>query len=295
MVGGTGGGRRHAHRGLSISVSGADVNDGHEDSTYRTEYASVLDEALHTEEIRRALRLAEGVSGEPAGPGTELLRARALAAAGDIAGTAAAAYTRYAALRDAQRAGRRGDERGRAGRGREESAGPGITATLAVLVPMLSGIAAVAFLTLGFVLRAAGSGHRVTTSLTGVGFTMAAVFGVSLLVGLAGLVLTARRDAAAARTALEVAAARTAWRQSLLTEGVLPYLRACLDEDARAAGRPLPSAGVSLVRRRPKLGYTSPGFGSGGGVSLVRQRPKLGYTSPGFSSPADGGSSASAR
>ncbi|WP_069465683.1 hypothetical protein [Actinacidiphila rubida] len=272
------------------------MNDGHEDTTYRTEFVSVLNEALHSEEIRRALRRAEGVTGEPGGPAVELLRARAMAAADGLAAAAAGEYGRYAALRDGPSGpggprprGGAGGSRGSRGAGQGDG-GPGVSATLAVLVPMLSGIAAVAFLALGFGLRAAGDGHRVTSSLTAVGFTMAGVFGAALVVGLAGLVLTARRDAEESRVALEVSAARDAWRRALLREGVLPFLRRCVTEEWAA-----PGPGVSLVRERPRLGYSSPGFGSsspsssssGGGVSLVRQRPKLGYTSPGFSSPSD--------
>ncbi|MBY8881783.1 hypothetical protein [Actinacidiphila acidipaludis] len=264
------------------------MNGSHQDGTYRAEFLAVLDEALHSEEIRRALREAGAGSGSPEPPlGVELLRARAVQAADVIAEAAADEYARYTALRDAPSAGGRARRArggsGTGGGGLAGSDGPGVTATLAVLVPMLSGIAAVTFLALGFGLRAAGSGHRVTTSLTGVGFTTAAVFGAALLVGLAGLVLTARRDAAAARAALELATARQEWRRALLVEGVLPYLRRCVGEARGASGG---SAGVSLVRKRPKLGYTSPGFGSAG-VSLIRQRPKLGYTSPGFSSPSD--------
>jgi hypothetical protein len=266
---------------------GADVNDSHQDGAFRAEFLAVLDEALHSEEIRRALRRAAGGPGEAGGPGVELLRARALEAADVIAAAAAEEYARYTALRDApsRAAGRGRRGAGAGGPAGTGSDGPGVTATLAVLVPMLSGIAAVTFLALGFGLRAAGSGHRVTTSLTGVGFTTAGVFGAALLVGLAGLVLTARRDAAVARDALEVAGARQAWRRALLTAGVLPFLRRCVAE-VRAAGGPAP--GVSLVRKKPRLGYTSPGFGSSGGVSLVRERPRqrLGYTSPGFTSPA---------
>jgi len=255
---------------------GADVNGSQQDGTYRAEFLAVLDEALHSEEIRRALRRAAGPA-EPGGTSIESLRARALQAADTIGTAAADEYARYTALRDAASVGARA-RRTRTG---SDADGPGVTATLAVLVPLLSGVAAVTFLALGFGLRAAGSGHRVTASLTGVGFTTAGVFGVALLVGLAGLVLTARRDAAAARATLDLATARQEWRRALLTEGVLPYLRACVG----------PPAGVSLVRKKPRLGYSSPGFGSSssssGGVSLIRQRPKLGYTSPGFSSPAD--------
>ncbi|MFJ5613453.1 hypothetical protein ACIQCJ_29230 [Streptomyces sp. NPDC093221] len=247
------------------------------DDIYRADFAQVLDQALRGERVRLALRALPGA------PNTEQLRTAALADADAIGATAAAEYERYTGLR--------AHSRGRVRPVVRAVGGPGVLATLAVLVPMLSGIAAAIFLVLGYGIRAVASGAGISAPLIDIGFLCAAVFGVSLLIGLAGLALTARRDGAVTRESRDVTEAHEAWRQALLVRGVLPYL---LDRLAREAGAAAPRAvgpppvGVDLVRQRPRLGYSSPGFSSGDGVSLVRQRPRLGYSSPGFSSPNDG-------
>ncbi|WP_328465641.1 hypothetical protein [Streptomyces sp. NBC_00448] len=250
----------------------------------RADFTRVLDQALRGEEILGAVR-----GRRPGGPTVEQLRARALNAMAAIAATAAPEYAQYAALRDAFPSVPAGED-GEDGEGGHDSPsgtgagtgarGPGLFAPFAVLVPMLSGTAAVLFLVLGYGLRAAGDVGGAGTPLIDIGYAVAGVFGVALVVGGVGLMLTARRDAAEARAAQRVARARAAWRQALLVRGVLPCLRQQLAHGAPAA--PFPTAAPG-----------PPGEGEGqadvDGSGLVVRRPRLGFGSPGFTSPGGNG------
>lgn len=260
---------------------------------HRADFTRVLDQALRGEEILGAVR-----GRRPGGPTVEQLRARALNAMAAITATAAPEYAQYAALRDAFPSLPAGQDRedGEDGQDREDghdspsgadagraARGPGLFAPFAVLVPMLSGTAAVLFLVLGYGLRAAGDVGGAGTPLIDIGYAVAGVFGVALVVGGVGLMLTARRDAAEARAAQRVARARAAWRQALLVRGVLPYLRQQLAHGATAA-----------PFRTAAPGPPGEGGGQGNldGSGLVVRRPRLGFGSPGFTSPGGNGPAA---
>jgi hypothetical protein len=229
----------------------------------RPEYERALDEALRTEEIQEALRDV------PAGLNREQLRTRALGAADAIAAAAAPEYIAYAGLRApvqevvAAEEGEDGDSSVGAAVKRA-----GLLPALAVLVPVLSGVAAVLFLMLGYALRATGTGPAIGTPLITVGYGAAGVFAVALLVNLAGLLLTARTSTSASHDAQRLAEARDVWRQALMDRGILPYLRDQLADHTRTASSrdtASPEASgdrVSLIRRRPRLGYSSPDFAS---------------------------------
>jgi hypothetical protein len=130
------------------------------------------------------------------------------------------------------------------------------------------------------------------------------VFGVLTAVTLFGaviaLLVTAVRNRATevvARDEAEVAPdavalAREAWRNALLEQGILPFLREALAEPAAdpaaepAAEPAQPAPHTPKAGRIPHLGYTRPDFTSPGPHS---QGTRPGYTPPDFTSPDFGG------
>ncbi|MBC3843247.1 hypothetical protein GXW82_32700 [Streptacidiphilus sp. 4-A2] len=170
---------------------------------------------------------------------------------------------------------------------------------IAVLLPILSGLSAIVMLLLGYLLRAeqVELGQQLVTA----GFVAAVVCAAAIVVDIIGLLLTAARDAAnpppgrSPDLYAEFAKARDTWRAALREQALLPYLLA-------QAGPPQPvgavrsgsGPGVSLVRARPRLGYSSPGFTSPGPERLTDERgqevepvpePEPHFSSPGFTSP----------
>lgn len=290
----------------------------------RPEFERLLDAALNLEQVRLALYRARDTT-TPA-----QLRARALRDAEDIALRAAPEYQRYVALR-AERAlaeaaetteaaetaaGAPGDAPARppehhsADSAEEGSTlgaahDAGLVPLLAVIATVLSWLSALVLWLLGLAVHAAdgslGLGHQLTTAARS-----AVVIGVLLLlVDAVGLLLTWRRDAAAApdpyRAQLdrEAEEAHAQWREALTERGLVPYLLGGVAPFRPAAGKAGPTIPVSLVRLRPRrgysaLGYSSPGFTSPGVEGITdgqgRERPhgareEVRYTSPGFTSP----------
>ncbi|AZS73037.1 hypothetical protein DDE74_20535 [Streptomyces lydicus] len=277
----------------------------------RAEFARILDEALRTAPYRPDdLTTA---TGHPLN--TEQLRTMALGATTAIAACATAEYQRYVQLRAELRApaptasvaDAGSEEQNAADDGRPgpdsdavmdeaKTTGAGLTAMIAVLAPVLAGIAAVLFLLLGYVLRAISPDKSLAQPLISVGWIFAALTAVGTLVAMAGLLVTALRNGASAQvTRAEESAealdrAREAWRRALLERGLLPFLREALADPTATPdddpARYVPRSTTSPESRIPTLGYTRPQFTSpDSGSSGSRPR----YSSPDFTSPDYGG------
>ncbi|RKE20380.1 hypothetical protein [Streptomyces sp. TLI_171] len=254
----------------------------------RAEYARLLDEALRDPSVRQAL----------AAPGEHLtaeqLHTKALADADTVAAPAAAEYEHYLALRTAL--AERPDG--------APPAGPGVFPVLTVLTPVLAGAAGLILLLLGWLLRAAAPDLALGRSTVTAGVVALAVAAAALLIGGAGLVLTALRDAAAPDRAdpqqhADLAEARAAWQAALRERALLPWLHANLGAApaaqvprARTAPPDLHSPGYSRAT------YSSPGFSSPGAEGLTDPQGRHprhaefsgpGYSSPDFTSPGPEG------
>ncbi|MDT0318129.1 hypothetical protein [Streptomyces millisiae] len=249
----------------------------------QADFERILDEALRT------ARLAAG------GDRFEVDRVRSLAmdALPEIASAAEDEHRRLVALRRASGVpggGGPGPRPSSPG-GEERSAGVGLVAVVTTLVPVLSAIAAVVFLLLGYALRLAEPEPGIAERMRAVGWVFAAVAGFGLLVALGGLVVAAARNGAstairASAPAEELARAREEWRRALHDEGVVPFVRA-------AAGQHHPQG------RTPRLRFSSPRFSSPDFSSSTgaapRTRPRYGHPrfsgpefgSPAFTSPAE--------
>ncbi|MFJ5230164.1 hypothetical protein ACIQBJ_09715 [Kitasatospora sp. NPDC088391] len=255
----------------------------------RAAFARLLDEALREPTVRQAL----------AAPGAHLtaeqLHTRALADADRVAAPASPEYAHYLALRTAL--AERPDG--------VPPAGPGVFPVLTVLTPVLAGTAGLILLLVGWLLRAAAPDLALGRSTVTAGVLALAVAAAALLIGGAGLVLTALRDAAAPDHAdpqqhADLAEARAAWQDALRDRALLPWLHANL-------GAEPPAAPVLRARTAPpelhrpgysRAAYASPGFSSPGAEGLTdaegrRPRPAEfsgpGYSSPDFTSPGPEG------
>ncbi|MFF4696735.1 hypothetical protein [Streptomyces chattanoogensis] len=285
----------------------------------RAEFARLLDEALRT-----AGQHPDGLASAAGKPlGTEQLRTMALSATTAIAACATAEYQRYVQLRTALRAPAAAPSGAGAGSAAEddaadeatglatgtgdaspmdettETAGAGLAAMVAVLVPVLAGIAAVLFLLIGYVLRAVSPDKAMAQPLISVGWIFAALTAAGSLVAMAGLVITALRNGSTSSRATraeelrmaDLDRARDAWHQALLERGLLPFLREALsDPDPSPDPTPyIPRPASAPQHRMPTLGYTRPKFSSPESGS-AGSRPR--YSSPDFTSPEYGGSGA---
>ncbi|MFE1170941.1 hypothetical protein [Streptomyces sp. NPDC058773] len=277
----------------------------------REEFTRLLDEALRTAPYRPDdLTDTTGYRLD-----TEQLRTMALSATTAIAACATAEYQRYVQLRTALRTpapvasvADTGDAEQHGADGGSpapdsatvmdaaETTGAGLTAMIAVLAPVLAGIAAVLFLLIGYVLRAVSSDKSLAQPLISVGWIFAALTAAGTLVAMAGLLVTALRNGASAQVARAgerdeaLDRAREDWRRALLERGLLPFLRAALSDPAATPDdvpdRYVPRRTTSPESRIPTLGYTRPEFSSpDSGSSGARPR----YSSPDFTSPDYGG------
>jgi hypothetical protein len=145
----------------------------------RPEFERALDEALRTQGVQAALLDL------PAGLNSEQLHTRAVRAADAIAGAAVLEYEAYVSLRE--------QAKGEADSPGVAVEGAGLLPVLAVLVPFLSGLAALLFLALGYVLQAAGHGFAIGRPLVQAGLLAGVVCAGALAVDLVGLLLTALR------------------------------------------------------------------------------------------------------
>ncbi|WP_407551334.1 hypothetical protein QOM21_17960 [Streptomyces sp. Pv4-95] len=275
----------------------------------REEFARILDDALRTAEYRPD-HLASDAGNDL---DTEQLRTMALGATSAIAACATAEYQRYVELRTALRAApsavsaEAADGQEDAAAGQEHvpataaieapgTAGAGLAAMIAVLAPVLAGIAAILFLLIGYVLRAFGPDQAAARPLISVGWIFAALTATGALIAMGGLVVTALRNGSSSAPDVredaadeELHRAHDEWRHALLERGLLPFLREARSDTARGPD-PDPSRYVPRPHSEPKsriptLGYSRPDFTSPDSGSASRPR----YSSPDFTSPEYGG------
>ncbi|MFC5719803.1 hypothetical protein ACFP1Z_06370 [Streptomyces gamaensis] len=280
----------------------------------RPEFERVLDQAL---------RSADHDPEMAAVPGQRLttaqLRGMALDAMADITASATAEYSAYVKARDALRAFSAAhpqplgapvtfaddrdpdgipapavEEEGDATDGPEADPGAGAGAVLAVLAPVLAGIAALLFLLVGYALRAVDSNDSVADSMITVGWWFAGLTAVGVFVAMTGLLATALRNGRGASgdprgplLSEEAERAREAWRQALLHRGLLPFLRAAVAQSAVTSPRAYVPRRPEGPGRAPNLGYSRPGFSSREETSSPGTRPR--FTSPDYTSPEYGG------
>ncbi|MFI2507929.1 hypothetical protein [Streptomyces sp. NPDC018972] len=266
----------------------------------RQEYERILDEALrsaphHPELAAVGQRL-----------NSEQLRTMALNATAIITAAAATEYQHYVKVREELRRppasstpsvresgpGEPGTHAVGLAATMGEATGAGVVAVVAVLAPVLAGTAAAIFLLVGYVLRMLDPGAAFARTMLTTGWVFGAVTAVAILVAAVGLLLTALRNKPSALGGPyreldgEVTRARDAWREALLKQGILPFLRDALTDPATVSAlqhtAPPPPAG-----RIPHLGYGRPGFSSPEEGAARGTRPS--YSSPDYSSPDFGG------
>ncbi|MGX4690955.1 hypothetical protein [Streptomyces sp. JNUCC 63] len=265
----------------------------------RQEYERILDEALRSAPHHPELAAV----GRRLNP--EQLRTMALGATALITAAAATEYHHYVKVREELRrpasttlstTGQPGSaEPGGTGlaatmEGVVETTGAGAGAVVAVLAPVLAGIAAALFLLVGYILKMLDPAQTFAQAMITTGWVFGAVTAVAILVAAAGLLLTALRNRPSPETGPygepdeELAQAREAWHEALLERGILPFLRDALaDAGSPAPDRTDPSTPSGRI---PQLGYDRPGFSSphDGAPS-----PRPSFTSPDFTSPDFGG------
>ncbi|MEW2579383.1 hypothetical protein [Streptomyces syringium] len=283
----------------------------------RPEFERVLDQALRTADHDPELAAAIGQRLD-----AEQLRTMARSAMAAISACAASEYQSFLKAREELRAPSNAAQpqpvgtvpRGADGGGGgvapltvvgevSEAAGAGAGAVLAVLAPVLAGIAALLFLLVGYVLRTVASNEAVADPMVTVGWWFAGLTVAGVFVAMAAMLVTALRngsglaqDARGLRLSEDAERARDAWRQALLERGMLPFLRESLANAPLApptppAPSPTPPTPPPRARdphsRTPNLGYSRPGFSSPDDESSPSPRP--GYSRPDFTSPDYGG------
>ncbi|GGU47963.1 hypothetical protein [Streptomyces violascens] len=184
-------------------------------------FEDVLRQALESAEIQKALRATGGMmtSGE--------LRTVTWEARESIAASAAAEYRGLLRSRRADVSAHASDQ---------------LPAVLAVLTPALAGLAAAVFLFVGYGLHLASSQPQLAGELQAMGWICAGVTGLSLLADLIWLMITAIRNRPASDPgtglltdpdtddSLKVRRQARHWRRALLSRGILPFLRARIEE-----------------------------------------------------------------
>ncbi|MFF9351606.1 hypothetical protein [Streptomyces sp. NPDC014734] len=256
-------------------------------------FEHLLDRALNAPAVQEVRRRTPGaLNGEQ-------LRTRALEARAAISASAAPEYRTYRQLLDAP--ARPGA--GRGGVRRESGTGAAVRGSalyaVAVLVPGLSGTAAVVFGLIGFGFRAVDRHSELAEVMLGAGAVAVGVAVVTLLAGLVGLLVTAARNRSAPNDAdAEVDRAREAWRGALLERGMLPFLVDAIGAtESGAAARPDVTAGAAATAGAGAVGpaagdATADGATAGGATAGVtgaagvpRSRKGPGFSAPDFSSP----------
>ncbi|MFJ2743096.1 hypothetical protein ACIO3O_25920 [Streptomyces sp. NPDC087440] len=257
----------------------------------RPEFERTLDEALRTAHERPELAAEGGRLN------SEQLRTAALNAREIINGHALTEYDHYVKVRGELRAPSLPAATLLApGVGENaEATGAGAIAVVAVLTPVLAGIAAVVLLLVGFSLRMLNPPPAIADALLTAGWVFGALTAAGLLGAAVGLLFTALRNGSTAfqvghrdASTEEVDRARDAWKEALLERGIVPFLREALakpPDPASSSPEPPRQSG-----RIPGLGYSRPDFSSPGDNSNNNgHRTRPSFSSPDFSSPDYGG------
>ncbi|MFF0746820.1 hypothetical protein ACFYVL_41200 [Streptomyces sp. NPDC004111] len=253
----------------------------------RPEFERTLDEALRTAHERPDLAALEQRLN------SEQLRTAALNAREIIAGHASAEYDHYVKVRGELRAPTLASALLPPGMGENaEATGAGAVAVVAVLTPVLAGIAAVVLLLIGYLLRMIKPEPAAAEALLTAGWVFGALTAAGLLGAAIGLLFTALRNGSSAVPVgrhddgtEEIDRAREAWKHALLERGIVPFLRDALTRPTEPAANPPQQTG-----RIPGLGYSRPDFSSPGENSNHNgHRTRPSFSSPDFSSPDYGG------
>ncbi|MFF2847305.1 hypothetical protein ACFVT5_13310 [Streptomyces sp. NPDC058001] len=283
---------------------------GSQQAEHAIAFAQVLDRALGTPEVSDA-------TGRTDAPlNREELRTKALAASTTISAVATPEYRRYLEVRAvavkrrrAARAARRGESAegaGSSGSSGSNGSGEGgarqrsgLLPALAVLVPSLAAVASVVFLLIGYGMRVLLARPYIGDGLVMAGLIAGSVAVGAALADLAWLLVAAARNrhasdgAAAGETDPDVRHAREAWQEVLLERGVLPFLRARLDEAQTAAGAPArggaqgDAGATPAAAPRGGRGFASPDYAGPEFGSPDFSSPD--FSSPDFAGPGSGG------
>ncbi|KOU73785.1 membrane protein [Streptomyces sp. MMG1533] len=261
----------------------------------RQEYERILDEVLRSAPHRPELAAV----GQRLYP--EQLRTMALNATALITTAAVTEYQHYVEVREElrhpapstpERDSREPDSMGLAARLEEAGTSTaGVGAVAAVLTPLLAGTGTVLFLLVGYVLKMLDPEPAFARTMLTTGWVLGGVTAASLLVALAGLLITAVRNRSSSLEAgsygelsAEVDRARQDWHEALVERGILPFLRDAL---ADLAGTSLPgTAPPEPAGRMPHLGYDRPGFRS---PDDTAPGPRPSFSTPDYTSPDFGG------
>lgn len=235
-------------------------------------------ERLLDSELRDAKYTVGAGPGQPA-VAPEQLRTLAIGAADPISASASAEYERYVRLRSARRTGSADRAHGiNHSVGSTTLPGAGLGAVLAVLAPVLAGVAAVLFLLVGYLLQLMDPDPSFSSPIRRAGWLFALFTAAAIVVAVAALVVTALRRGGPPD---EVDSAREEWRRALLERGIRPFLEeATAGEAYRAARRAFREPPV------PRIGYSRPSF-SGPDDDPPAERPR--FSSPDYTSPDFGG------
>ncbi|MER5883846.1 hypothetical protein ABT160_08455 [Streptomyces sp. NPDC001941] len=254
----------------------------------RSDFERILDDALRNAHERPDLAAV----GQRLN--TEQLRTMALNATALITSAAAAEYEHFTSVREELRSPSSTADRAILAPALSEAAetGAGLGAVVTVLAPVLAGTAAAIFLLVGYILKALSPAPSFAETLLTAGWFFGAVTAAGILVAAIGLLITAVRNGSTQVSAEEepggelpdeVARARDAWRHALLERGILPFLRAALNDPSVDPSSSTPPRQVSRI---PKIGYSGPDFSSPSeGSAGVRPT----FSSPDFTSPDFGG------
>ncbi|GAA2637155.1 hypothetical protein [Streptomyces axinellae] len=217
----------------------------------RPDFERVLHQALQSDHVQQALR----ASSSGAAAAVEL-RARARDDADSIVSASREEYAAYLRLRT-------GADKRAARLTRPSGAhGQGLPAALAVLTPAISGTAAAIFLLLGYGMRLTGTHQELAGSLVRTGWAGAALAALALAAGMAGVLLAALRNRAAAKRshgrAGELEQARKDWQSALLERGMLPFVQHLLAQ--WGTGGPETDGSSAPAKPPPPRRYSSPDF-----------------------------------
>ncbi|MEU1519923.1 hypothetical protein ABZ490_48760 [Streptomyces sp. NPDC005811] len=165
-----------------------------------------------------------------------------------------------------------------------EADGSGRFSFFVAPVAVLSGAATAIFFLASLLLKSFKAGSESAHSMNTAGWVSGAVL-AGALVALLAIALRSRPSLEAGpygELSEEVARAKEAWREALLEQGILPFLREALADPGatRLLRSTTPSASTNRI---PRVGYDRPGFSSPNEGPAASPRPS--FTSPDYTTP----------